>query len=92
MTSGGRVVGSLWQPGGGSSLLMVLRDSARTAASRRRVGGAMPARIGSWLTGVARKQPETVRRALLNVESSFLVWKLLHQIGAQYSAAEKTSA
>ena len=52
----------------------------------------MPARIGSWLTGVAHRQPETVRRALLSIESSFFVWELLHQTGVQYSATEKTSA
>ena len=36
-----------------SPLLVALRDSVRTAASRHKVGGAMPARIESWLTGVA---------------------------------------
>ena len=75
-----------------SSSLVAFRDSARTDASLRMVGGAMPVRMGGWLAGVARRQPETVRRALLSVESSFFVWVLLHQTGAQYSAAEKTSA
>ena len=75
-----------------SSSLVAFRDSARTDASLRRVGGAMPVRMGSWLAGVARRQPETVRKALLSVESSFFVWVLLQQTGAQYSAAEKTSA
>ena len=64
----------------------------RTAASWRSVGGAMPAKIGSWLTGVACRQLETVRKAVLSVMSSSLVWELLHQTGEQYSAAEKTSA
>ena len=70
---------------------MALRDNARTAASLRKVGGAMPARMGSWLTDVARR-PETVHRVLLSVESSFFVWELLHHTGMQYSAAEKTGA
>ena len=35
---------------------------------------------------------ETVRKAVLSVVSSFLVWELLHQTGEQYSVAEKTSA
>ena len=35
---------------------------------------------------------ETVRKAVLSIMSSFLVWELLHQTGEQYSAAEKTSA
>ena len=52
----------------------------------------MPARIGSWLTGVACRQPETVHKAVLSIMSSFLVWELLHQTGEQYSAAEETSA
>ena len=37
------------------------------AASRHKFGEAMPARIGSWLTGVARWQLETVHA--LNVRS-----------------------
>ena len=52
----------------------------------------MPARIGSWLIGVACRQPETVRKAVLSVMSSFLVWELLQQTGEQYSFAAKTSA
>ena len=52
----------------------------------------MPARMGSFLTGVVHRQLEMVSRALLRVESSFFVWELLHQTGAQYSATEKTSA
>ena len=71
-----------------SSFAWALRDSARTAASRRKVGGAMPERMVKWLTGVARRHPETVRMALLITVSSFLVWELRHQYGAQYSAAE----
>ena len=64
----------------------------RTAASWRSVGGAMPEGIGSWLIGVVCRRPETVRKAVLSVVSSFLVWELLHQTGEQYLAAEKTSA
>ena len=50
-----------------SSFAWALRHSARTAASRRKVGGAMPERMGKWLTGVARRHPETVRMALLTL-------------------------
>ena len=75
-----------------SSSLVAFRDSAMTDASLRRVGRAIPVRMGSWFADVARRQPETVRRTLLSVESSLFVWLLLHQTGAQYSAAEKTSA
>ena len=64
------------------------RVSARTAALRRMVGGAIPARMGSWLTGVGRRHPATVRMALLRTVFSCFVWELLHQTGAQYSAAE----
>ena len=52
----------------------------------------MPARMGSFLTGVVHRQLEMVSRALLRFESSFFVWELLHQTGAKYSATEKTSA
>ena len=38
------------------------------------------------------QEAETVHKAVLSVMSSFLVLKLLHQTGEQYSAAEKTSA
>ena len=75
-----------------SSYFAAFRVSARTAVSRRMVGGAIPARMGSWLTGVGRRHPATVRMALLRTVSSCFVWELLHQTGAQYSAAELTSA
>ena len=71
-----------------SSLVFALRDSTSAAASRRRAGGAIPERMGSWLTGVGRRQPETVSMALLSAVSSPFVCELLHQTGAQYSAAE----
>ena len=44
------------------------------------------------MTGVACIQPETVRKALVSVASSFLVWELWHQTWAQYLAVENTSA
>ena len=69
-----------------------LRASARTAASWRSAAGAMPDRIGRWLTGVARRDPETVRKELFSATPSFFVCGLLHQTGTQYSAAEKTRA
>ena len=59
------------------------QNEDKTTASWHSVGGATPARIGSWLTGVACRQPETVRKAVLSVMSSFLVWELLHQTGEQ---------
>ena len=65
-------------------LSVALLDNAKTTASRRKVGGAMLAGIGSWLIGVARRQLETVCRVLLSLVSSFLVCELLHQTGAQY--------
>ena len=79
---GGFSVAILWRRW--SSLVFALRDSTSAAASRRRAGGAIPERMGSWLTGVGRRQPETVRMALL----SPFVCELLHQTGAQYSAAD----
>ena len=45
--------------------------------------------IGRRLTGVVRRDPETVRMELFSASSSFFVGELLHQTGAQYSAAEK---
>ena len=39
-----------------SSFAWALRDSTRTAASCRKVGGAMPERMVKWLTGVARRR------------------------------------
>ena len=89
---GGISVAVLWRSW--FSSLVAFRYRVRTAASRCSVGGvgdAMPARIGSWLTGVVRRQLETIRKAVLNVMSSFLVW-LLHQTGEQYLAVEKTNA
>ena len=71
---------------------MAFWDKAKTAASQRSIGGAMRARICSWLIGVACRQPETVHKAVLSVMSSFLVWELLQQTGEQYSLAAKTSA
>ena len=38
-----------------------------------RLGGAMPDRIGNWLTGVDFKHPEIIHVVLLRVESSFFV-------------------
>ena len=63
-----------------------------TAALCCRGGEVMLTRIGSWDVGVVRRQPESVRRALLRVVSSFCVWALLHQTGAQYWTAEKTNS
>ena len=43
-----------------------VRESASVATSLRRLAGAIPARMGSWLTGVARRQPVMVRKALFS--------------------------
>ena len=51
---------------------MALRDSAGTAASCRGAGGGViPARISSWKTSVACKQPEIVQRTMLSISSNF---------------------
>ena len=71
---------------------IAVRERASVAASLRRLAGAIPARMNSWLTGVARRQPVMVRKAMFNGTYSFFVWVLLLQTGAQYSAVEKTSA
>ena len=42
------------------------------AASLLLDAGAIPARMGSWFTGVACRVPEIVCMALLRVTSSFL--------------------
>ena len=74
------------------SLISALRARASVAASRLISAGAIPARTGSWLVGVARRHPETVRSAVLRAASSFLAWGLRLQTGAQYSAVENTKA
>ncbi|XP_061923175.1 uncharacterized protein mlphb [Entelurus aequoreus] len=74
------------------SLVCAFRERASGAASCLMFAGAMPARMGSWFTGVPRRHPETVRRALLRATSNFFTWALRHQTGAQYSAAENTRA
>ena len=72
------------------SLACAFRERANVAASRLMLAGAIPARIGSWFTGVVRRHPEMVIRVLLRAASSFLTWELRHQTGAQHSAAEST--
>ena len=74
-----------------SFLIAALQDSVNTAASRHRGSGVMPARISSWGIGIARRQPETVQNVVEGGVKLFM-WALLHQTGAQYSAAEKTNA
>ena len=37
-------------------------EQVPVAASRPSAAGAMPERIGRWLTGMARRDPETVRK------------------------------
>ena len=61
-----------------SSSLVAFWDRAKTAASRCSVGGAIPVRFRIWLTEVVCRQPETVRKVVLNVVSSFLVWENMH--------------
>ena len=45
----------------------------------------MPASTGKLLTGVARRQPLMVRKAVLRQVSSFRQWLLRSHVGAQYS-------
>ena len=52
----------------------------------------MPERIGRWMTGVARRDPETVHKEFFSASCSFFVCELLHKTSAQYSVAEKTRA
>ena len=47
-----------------SFLIASLQDSVNTAASRHRGSGVMPARISSWVIGIARRQPETVQNVV----------------------------
>ena len=54
--------------------------------------GAIPAKTGSWNTGVGLRQPDMVRRELLIATSTFFTCGLLLQTGAQYSAAGNTRA
>ena len=75
-----------------ASLISAFRARASVAPSRLTSAGAIPARTGSWLVGVARRHPETVRKASFRAVSSFLTWGLRHHTGAQYSAAVKTRA
>ncbi|KAK0144358.1 hypothetical protein N1851_017284 [Merluccius polli] len=74
------------------SFLWAFLARARVAASRRRPAGAIPASTGRWNTGVGFRQPVMVRSAMFMATSTFLECGLLHQAGAQYSAAEKTRA
>ena len=53
------------------SLFCACLESASVAASLLMEAGAIPARMGSWFTGVACRVPEIVRRALLRMISSF---------------------
>ena len=68
---GGFSVTTLWRRW--SSLVFTLRDSISAAASCFKAGGAIPERMGSWLTGVGHRQPDTVHMVLLNAVSSLIV-------------------
>ena len=74
------------------SCLCAFLARTRVAASRRRPAGAIPARTGKAATGVGFRHPVMIRRALFIATSTLLACGLLHQTGAQYSAAEKTRA
>ena len=54
-------------------LFLALQERASIAGSPLRFGGAMPDRIGNWLTGVDFKKPDIMLIALLRAESSFFV-------------------
>ena len=74
------------------SYFTAFRAKARVAAFRLRPTGAIPAKTGSWNTGVGLRQPDMVRRELLIATSTFFTCGLLLQTGAQYSAAGNTRA
>ena len=74
------------------SSFTAFRAKARVAAFRLRPAGAIPAKTGSWNTGVGLRQPDMVRRELLIATSTFFTCGLLLQTGAQYSAAGNTRA
>ena len=54
--------------------------------------GWIPATIGSWSTGVARKQPVLVRRQLFIGTSTSRICALGHHEAAQCSAGAYTDA
>ena len=68
------------------------RAKARVAAFRLRPAGAIPAKTGSWNTGVDLRQPHMVRRELLIATSTYFTCGLLLQTGVQCSTAENTRA
>ena len=68
------------------SSFTAFRAKARVAAFRLRPAGAIPAKTGSWNTGVGLRQPDMVCRELLIATSTFFTCGLLLQTGAQYSA------
>ena len=53
------------------SLFCAFLESASMAASLLMKAGVIPARMGCWFTGVARRVPGIILRALLRVTSSF---------------------
>ena len=67
-------------------LLAALAIVSIVAALRRGLGGAKPPSTVKLLTGVARRQPLMVRKAVLRQASSFRQWLLRSHVGAQYPA------
>ena len=55
-------------------LFCAFLEGASMAASLLMEARAIPARIGSWFTGVVCRIQNIVLRALLRVTSSFLTW------------------
>ena len=67
---------------------MARRARERVAPLRQRSAGWMPARIGRLSSGVGRRHPVTISKALLMAGSMRRVWAPRHQMGTQYSAFE----
>ena len=56
------------------SLFCAFLENASMIESLLMETGTIPARMGSWFTGVVCTVPEIVCRTLLRVTSSFLTW------------------
>ena len=72
-------------------LLAYFFHYCNSACSLRNLGGAMLLSTGNHFSGVDFVNPPIERIAALRCLSTFFVWTLLSQTGAQYSAAEYTN-
>ncbi|VVC42103.1 Hypothetical protein CINCED_3A016495 [Cinara cedri] len=76
---------------GRERLLAYFFHSCRSACSLRNFGGAMLLSTGIHFSGLDFVNPPIVRIAALSRLSTFFVWMLLSQTGAQYLATEYTN-